>query len=402
MPVGGRGNCSHIRGLRLGWLAALTVVAGALEGQVTITREIAAPGSSVVATLGYNAPDSFLSGLQFDLEYDGSALGLAMVTREAVREAGKSLYVRALGPNRQRILVVGLNQEPIPRGRLAELFFYPRADAANREYPVVITNAMGTDGFGRAVSVPGSAGAIVVQAGLPVVRLRAEGVLSAASLMGDGVSPGEILTLLGAQIGAPEPQTPSAGGSSQILGDTIVRFDGIPAPLLYSSPNQINLVAPYAVAARARVNVEVSQRGIIVGLVSVPVLPARPALFTINGGGFGPGAILNQDATLNTDDRPAEVGSVAVLFATGAGQTNPGGVDGQVAGQVLPRPVGSVGLTVGGRPAEVLYAGAAPGAIAGLLQVNFRIPEGTPRGAVPVTLRVGQATSPSAVTVWVR
>ncbi|MBI3666829.1 MAG: hypothetical protein HY236_11510 [Acidobacteria bacterium] len=49
------------------------------------------------------------------------------------------------------------------------------------------------------------------------------------------------------------------------------------------------------------------------------------------------------------------------------------------------------------------YAGAAPGLVAGVLQVNAKVPDGvTPGSAVPVTITVGTATSPNGVTLAVR
>jgi uncharacterized protein (TIGR03437 family) len=58
---------------------------------------------------------------------------------------------------------------------------------------------------------------------------------------------------------------------------------------------------------------------------------------------------------------------------------------------------------IGGREAEVLYAGAAPGMVAGLMQVNVRVPSDARSGEnVPVTLRVGYAYSQSDVSMAVR
>jgi CheY-like chemotaxis protein len=66
-------------------------------------------------------------------------------------------------------------------------------------------------------------------------------------------------------------------------------------------------------------------------------------------------------------------------------------------------PVLPVRVTVGGRPAEILYAGAAPHAVAGLLQVNFRVPADAPTGgAIPLVLTVGDSSSPDGVTMAVR
>jgi len=67
---------------------------------------------------------------------------------------------------------------------------------------------------------------------------------------------------------------------------------------------------------------------------------------------------------------------VLVLYGTGEGQTNPAGVDGKAANGAppsLPKPQLPVSLTVGGKTASVLYAGA-PGFIAGARQINLRLP----------------------------
>ena len=48
-------------------------------------------------------------------------------------------------------------------------------------------------------------------------------------------------------------------------------------------------------------------------------------------------------------------------------------------------------------PAEVQYAGSAPGAVSGALQVNVVVPDDAPSGsAVPVVLTVGGIDSPAA------
>jgi len=61
-----------------------------------------------------------------------------------------------------------------------------------------------------------------------------------------------------------------------------------------------------------------------------------------------------------------------------------------------------VTVSIGGQPAQVLYAGAAPGLVAGVMQVNVRIPDGIGTGVVPVILQVGGAASPTGVTLNVQ
>jgi uncharacterized protein (TIGR03437 family) len=51
-------------------------------------------------------------------------------------------------------------------------------------------------------------------------------------------------------------------------------------------------------------------------------------------------------------------------------------------------------VTIGGQPAEVLYAGAAPGLVSGVMQLNVRVPPNAATGgAVPVVIQVGNANN---------
>ena len=104
---------------------------------------------------------------------------------------------------------------------------------------------------------------------------------------------------------------------------------------------------------------------------------------------------------MNTITNPAKKDGVVVLYATGEGQTNPEGMDGQLTGATLPRPLLPVKVTIDGKDAVVLYAGGAPGLVAGAMQVNVQIPAGTASGEVPVLLTVGDKASPNGVTIAV-
>ena len=53
--------------------------------------------------------------------------------------------------------------------------------------------------------------------------------------------------------------------------------------------------------------------------------------------------------------------SIVVLFGTGQGLTSPDFPEDEIASDPLPEPVDPVTVTIGGKQAEILYAGAAPG-----------------------------------------
>lgn len=56
---------------------------------------------------------------------------------------------------------------------------------------------------------------------------------------------------------------------------------------------------------------------------------------------------------------------------------------------------------VGGLPATYQYAGSVQGQVAGLMQVNVKIPDGVQLGGyVPVVLQVGAASTTSGA-VWI-
>jgi len=219
------------------------------------------------------------------------------------------------------------------------------------------------------------------------------------------VSPGQIAVLFGNGIG---PSTlvglrlNPAGLVDTSLAGVRVLFDGIPAPLLYASARQTSVVVPYALAGKIRTVVQVEYQGQRSNPLVLWVGTEQLGIFTTDSSGTGQAAVLNQDGIPNSASNRAEKGSIVVLFATGEGQTVPPGVDGKLALTPLPRPLGEISAVVDGLPAEVLYAGAAPGLVAGVLQVNVRIPASVRSGAAIPIFVIGQVTASEPVTIAIR
>ena len=231
-------------------------------------------------------------------------------------------------------------------------------------------------------------------------------ITNAASFAPGPVAPGEFVTIFGTSIGPSTPvslQLTPSGTVDTILGGTEVFFDNIAAPVIYSSATQVSVIVPYEVARRVSTTVKVEYQGIASLSDTVRVIDSSPAIFVADASGQG--AILNQDSSANSVKNGAAAGSVISIFATGAGQTDPDGMDGVLNAEVLPvpKPVLPVTVEINGEMAEVTYAGGAPGEVAGMLQVNARIPASVPHGmAVPVTITVGAATSQAGVTVAIK
>jgi uncharacterized protein (TIGR03437 family) len=235
--------------------------------------------------------------------------------------------------------------------------------------------------------------------------LSINAVTNAASNLSGPVAPGEVVVLYGSGLGpaglTQSQLDPTTGLVDTSLAGTSVMFNGTPGPVLYTSATQIGAVTPYSMAG-SNVQVFVEYQGQTSAPVTVPVAPVAPALFTADSSGKGQAAASNQDGTLNGAAHPAKVGSYISLWLTGAGQTNPSGVDGQPGTAPLPMPIAGVSVTIGGQVAVVEYAGQAPDAVAGVMQINAQIPSGTQAGnAVPVVVKVGNVSTQAGVTVAV-
>jgi len=236
--------------------------------------------------------------------------------------------------------------------------------------------------------------------------------VNAGSFSSFAVSPAQIVSIFGMNLG-PATELPLQVGSdgrvSNRLGNTRVLFDGVPAALLLASQGQINAVTPCAVAGKQNVTVQVESNGAWTNTLTVPVLPAVPSIFTLSNSGRGPGAILNFDPATNsysTNGAGNRIprGGVAVIYATGFGQTNPACVDGAVPNAMpLPMPLLPLTATIGGKTAVLQYAGAAPGLVHGVFQVNAVVPADVePAPNVPVVITVGGRASQEGVTIAVR
>jgi uncharacterized protein (TIGR03437 family) len=233
----------------------------------------------------------------------------------------------------------------------------------------------------------------------------AAGVLHAASFGAGPVAPGLLVTFFGSGLGPAQLvglRLTESGLVDTLLADTRVVFDGVPAPLIYVSATQASAVVPYAVAGKTTTLAQVEYKGLKSAAVQLAVAETAPGIFTADASGRGQGAILNQDQSYNSASNPAAKGSVVTLYLTGEGQTDPAGIDGKPAGAPLPLPRAPVSVRIGDTAAEVLYAGGAPGLVAGVLQLNARVPQESSSGSVPVVVTIGGRSSQAGVTLAIQ
>jgi len=198
---------------------------------------------------------------------------------------------------------------------------------------------------------------------------------SATFMMGTGFAPGELVSLCGTGLGPSQAvtATPNATGLPTHLGGVQVMVAGLPAPLLYVGPNQINLQIPFEAPLNyiSFPSVEVDGPS---GKLTTQA-NALPSLGLFYSGTSPSAAALNQDGSPNSQANPAKPGSVVTLFGTGAVFTS--GLDGAIATSATPLSQQANHFQVldnYGNELTLLYVGAAPGLIDGVFQINVEVP----------------------------
>ena len=241
------------------------------------------------------------------------------------------------------------------------------------------------------------------------------GVGNAASLgVSNAVAPYELISLYGLSLGPPAPAGAQVvdGAIAKSLSGVQVLFDGTPAPLLFVGPAQINAFVPSTVYGQDTTTLRIiTPSGTLQGPAML-VRPAQPGVFlapVVGNLGFAPFAIaLNQDGSVNSSAQPAALGSIVTVWAGGTGISTYPQPDGTILNfsrGVASLPVSMfsfplvIALSLGGfapgaLSLDVLYAGDAPGMIAGISQINFRLPSQVQSLTnIGFALRIGEADS---------
>jgi len=183
---------------------------------------------------------------------------------------------------------------------------------------------------------------------------------------------------------------------STSLGGVSVTVDGIAAPVLAvantGGVEQVNFQVPFEAEGRPAASVVVSRDGAASIPTRVAVLELQPAVYTTDG--TQAVVVHNADYTLVTAARPLVRGEYAFLYASGLGRVTNQPAAGAAAPVAPPASaLADTGVTLAGLACEVQYGGLAP-ALAGVYQVNFRVPLNAPGGLQELTLTAGTATAP--------
>ncbi len=215
-------------------------------------------------------------------------------------------------------------------------------------------------------------------------NLSVDGVTNGASFQ-VGAAPGMVLSVFGTNL-APSTKEASSLPLPLTLAGVSATINGVPAPLYYVSPGQLNIQIPYETPAGSELLAVNNNGQVFFG--SFDVSFSYPGIFADGNGNTVPYASGKRGQTL-------------ILFITGEGDVTPALATGAspkagTAVTKLPAPVlKPQKLTIGGVEATIDFIGVPPG-LAGVTQVNFTVPNNAPTGRQPVQITIGTATSAKA------
>jgi uncharacterized protein (TIGR03437 family) len=253
--------------------------------------------------------------------------------------------------------------------------------------------------------------------------------LSAGGVIGAGgsvpavtaVSPNGDASIYGGNFGATHTLAPADLVNGKIPSNLVgvcVSFGGVPGAMLGVYPSQINVQVPTLPPGPVTVQVTLNcgqSNAVSTNFAGVAMKAASPEFFSflpdpaagnnpiaainvLTGSLIGAPGLLSGAAFVSV-----KAGDIVEAFGTGWGSTTPAFGLG-----VLPGAAGSLSLpytlTFAGQPvaaANIEYAGVAP-CCAGLYQINFTVPGGTPSGNQPLVITVGGVASPPNAYLTVR
>jgi uncharacterized protein (TIGR03437 family) len=214
------------------------------------------------------------------------------------------------------------------------------------------------------------------------------GVTNAASYK-QSYAPGELISLFGSQLSLSTQQASSLPLPLALSG-LAATINGIAAPLMYISADQVNLQIPYEVTPGTDVTLTLNNNGQTASQV-IPILSVAPGIFVDQNGAVVPSS-------------SAQAGQQITIYVTGVGAVSPAVPDGAAPSSStpvssLPMPVQTTTVTVGGATANIQFIGI-PDWSAGVAQINFTVPLGLASGQQQVVVTVGGiASAPALLTV---
>ncbi len=196
----------------------------------------------------------------------------------------------------------------------------------------------------------------------------------------------------------------NGNGLPTALDGVWVSVNGKPAPIYYASPEQINFLSPDddgAATAVVRVFTPAGTTQYEIGFLKANFAPAffmfEPENRKYIAAVHPDGAYLGKTGLYQgLNFRPAKPGDIVLLYGTGFGETDPHCKAGELVTAAAPLHT-PVSIRIGGKTAEVKYAGLVS---SGLYQLNVVVPD-LPSGDHPVAAQIGGVSSQANASITV-
>ena len=212
---------------------------------------------------------------------------------------------------------------------------------------------------------------------------------------GKDIAPGGLISVYGTQL-SPVNMATSEIPLPTALANSCLSVNGLPVPILYVSPNQINAQMPYQ--AIGNVTLILRTPGGQSHNYNLVIQPNAPSVFLASVGQDTniPTVVRNDDNELITPSHPIhrKSNTALVIYLTGLGPTSPAVATGQ-PGPSNPLAVSQFQptVTLGGANLPVLFSGLAPGMV-GVDQINVSVPFTVPDGmSVPLVISQGSVST---------
>ena len=246
---------------------------------------------------------------------------------------------------------------------------------ANQERMLATTSGDTTSGYQATITV----GASLPAAATTAPAITSGGVTNAVSGAA-GVAPGAWISIYGTNFATATRSLASSDLTNNViptlLSGVSVQINGKAAYVQYVSPTQINVLSP-ADTSTGSVAVIVTNSAGTSNTVTTTMQSVLPGLSVVTNYvravRYPDGAIINGTGAAETGyttAAAAKPGDTIALYGTGFGPTNSTITPGTVFSGAYPT-MNTVTVTIGGMPAQVLWAGIIG---PGLYQINVTVP----------------------------
>jgi len=212
------------------------------------------------------------------------------------------------------------------------------------------------------------------------------------------IAPGGLISLFGSQlspvnIATNEIPLPTA------LADSCLSVNGLPVPILFVSPSQINAQMPFE--SLGHVTMILRTPGGVSDNYNLTITPGAPSVFRAQVQQSSvPTIVRVKNNQLVTQSNPVHKNDTLTIYLTGLGQTTPAVETGMPSPtRPLATALNAPTVVLGWTTLPILYAGLTPGEV-GVYQINVKIPTSVEKGSA-VTLTITQAGVSTTMAVRV-